>query len=131
MNIGEVARRSGLPAKTLRYYESIGLVAPSGRAANGYRDYSEQDMRLLQFVARARRLGFSIEDCRDLLSLYRDQRRASADVKALAEARILEIERKIQELEGMRATLRELVDRCRGDDRPDCPILNDLAHNSV
>lgn len=127
MNIGETARRSGLPAKTLRYYESIGLVAPSGRTTNGYRDYSLEDLHLLRFVARARSLGFSIETCRDLLGLYRDQHRASADVKALALTRIAEIERKIAELEGMRTALHELAGRCHGDDRPNCPILSDLA----
>jgi Cu(I)-responsive transcriptional regulator len=127
MNIGEVARRAGLPAKTIRYYEAIGLVVPSARSANGYRDHSEQDLRLLQFVARARSLGFPIEDCRDLLGLYRDQHRASADVKALALARVAETERKIRELAAMKATLEDLVNRCHGDQRPDCPILNDLA----
>lgn len=131
MNIGEAARRSGLPAKTIRYYEAIGLVAPRARAANGYRAYGEQDVHLLQFVARARSLGFPIEDCRDLLGLYRDEHRASADVKALAEARITEIERKIAELETMRAALHELVGRCHGDQRPDCPILSDLAHSAA
>jgi Cu(I)-responsive transcriptional regulator len=129
MNIGEAARRTGLPAKTIRYYEDIGLVVPSGRRENNYRDYGEQDVRLLQFVARARSLGFSVENCRDLLSLYRDQGRASADVKALAKARIADIERKIEELQAMKATLRDLVTRCHGDDRPDCPILSDLAHD--
>ena len=98
MNIGEAARHSGLPAKTIRYYEDIGLIVPSGRRDNGYRDYGEQEVRLLQFVARTRSLGFSVENCRDLLSLYRDRRRASADVKALALTRIADIERKIREL---------------------------------
>lgn len=131
MNIGEAARRSGLPAKTIRYYEAIGLVVPRARAANGYRAYGEQDVHLLQFVARARSLGFPIEDCRDLLGLYRDEHRASADVKALAEARIAEIERKIAELESMRGALHELVGRCHGDQRPECPILSDLAHSAA
>lgn len=128
MNIGEAAGLTGLPPKTIRYYEEIGLVVPSARRANGYRDYSEHDVRLLQFVARARSLGFSVENCRDLLSLYRDQHRASADVKALALARIEDIERKIRELQAMQATLEDLVARCHGDHRPDCPILRDLAH---
>lgn len=127
MNIGDAAAMSGLPAKTIRYYEDIGLVRPSGRRGNNYRDYSEQDVRLLQFVARARSLGFTVENCRDLLGLYRDQQRASAEVKALAEARIADIERKIRELSAMRATLQHLVARCHGDERPDCPILEDLA----
>ena len=99
MNIGTAARRSGLPAKTLRYYETIGLVVPSGRQENGYRAYDERDVHLLTFVRRARSLGFSVADCRDLLGLYRDRHRASADVKALAQSRIEEIGRKIERLE--------------------------------
>jgi MerR family copper efflux transcriptional regulator len=128
MNIGDASRLTGLPAKAIRYYEDIGLVVPSGRGRNNYRDYDEQGVRLLQFVARARSLGFSVENCRDLLGLYRDQHRASADVKALARARIVDIERKMRELQTMKATLEDLVARCHGDDRPDCPILRDLAH---
>jgi MerR family copper efflux transcriptional regulator len=128
MNIGDASRLTGLPAKTIRYYEDIGLVVPSGRGRNNYRDYDEQGVRLLQFVARARSLGFSVENCRDLLGLYRDQHRASADVKALARARIVDIERKMRELQTMKATLEDLVARCHGDDGPDCPILRDLAH---
>lgn len=127
MNIGEASRLSGLPAKTIRYYESIGLVAPSARRHNGYRDYNRQDVHLLQFVARARSLGFSVENCRDLLNLYRDQRRASGDVRALALTRIADMERKIRELQTMKKALEHLVARCHGDGRPDCPILADLA----
>ncbi|WP_118132803.1 Cu(I)-responsive transcriptional regulator [Oceanicella sp. SM1341] len=126
MNIKEVAGLSGLPAKTIRYYEDIGLVRPA-RADNGYRAFSERDGAKLAFLARARSLGFSIDDCRALLSLYEDRSRASADVKALAEDRLEEIDRKITELEGLKATLSQLVRRCHGDDRPDCPILEDLA----
>ena len=129
MNIGEAASRSGLPAKTLRYYEQIGLVVPSGRRRNGYRDYSERDVRLLRFVQRARSLGFSVRECRELLALYLDRNRSSAEVKRIALARIREIERKLRELESMRAALLELAERCHGDDRPDCPILDDLAQN--
>lgn len=131
MNIGTAARRSGLPAKTLRYYEAIGLVVPSGRQENGYRAYDERDVHLLTFARRARSLGFSVADCRDLLGLYRDRHRASADVKALAQSRIEEIGRKIDELASMRATLEGLVSRCHGDERPDCPILEDLATTDV
>ena len=127
MNIGEAARRSGLPAKTLRYYEDIGLIAPSGRRTNGYRDYSERDVRLLRFVQKARSLGFSVRQCRELLDLYLDQARASADVKRIALERIAEIERKIRELEAMKAALEHLAEKCHGDERPDCPILEDLA----
>ena len=126
MNIGDVAQRSGLPAKTIRYYEDIGLVSPV-RGGNGYRSFREHDLHRLAFLARARSLGFSLDDCRSLLALYDDRARASADVKALASDHLAHIDRKIAELEGLRATLKHLVDRCHGDDRPDCPILDDLA----
>ncbi|WP_225025916.1 Cu(I)-responsive transcriptional regulator [Xinfangfangia pollutisoli] len=126
MNIKDAATLSGLPAKTIRYYEEIGLLRPA-RGANGYRSFGEREAAKLVFLARARGLGFSIEDCRSLLSLYEDRSRASADVRALAEERLVEIDRKIQELQGLRATLSTLVQRCHGDDRPDCPILEDLA----
>jgi len=126
MNIGVVARKSGLPAKTIRYYEDIGLVK-ADRKPNGYRDYSNEHLNTLRFLARARSLGFSIEDCRQLLSLYEDRDRASSDVRTLAISHIREVERKIEELEGIRATLSSLVDACQGDQRPDCPILSDLA----
>ena len=127
MNIGEAAERSGLPAKTIRYYEEIGLVAPAARTAGGYRDYDERDVHLLRFLHRARDLGFSVADCRALLTLYQDRDRASADVKRLALGHIAEIEEKIAALDAMRRTLAHLADRCHGDDRPDCPILDDLA----
>jgi Cu(I)-responsive transcriptional regulator len=126
MNIGEVAAESGLPAKTIRYYEEIGLIRPA-RGANGYRAFGEADARTLAFVGRARRLGFSIEECRALLALQGDRARASGDVKQVVEAHIGEIDRKIAELEAMRATLADLARRCHGDARPDCPILDDLA----
>jgi MerR family copper efflux transcriptional regulator len=131
MNIGEAAARSGVPAKTIRYYEDIGLIRPATRRTNGYRDYDDREVGLLRFVKRARSLGFSVEDCRGLLSLYLDRRRASADVKAMARRRVEEIEHKIAELEDMRATLGALIDRCHGDDRPDCPILQDLARDDA
>ncbi len=126
MNIGEAAARSGLAPKTIRYYEDIGLVT-ADRRSNGYRDYTTSHIHKLTFVQRARSLGFSIAQCRSLLSLYEDKNRASADVKALAEARIAEIDGKIAELRGLRDTLATLVATCHGDDRPDCPILEDLA----
>ncbi len=126
MNISDVSARSGLPAKTIRYYEDIGLVRPA-RGDNGYRDFSEADAHKLAFLARSRSLGFSIEECRTLLALYEDRARASADVKRVAEAHLDEIDRKIAELQQMRATLTTLVHRRHGDDRPDCPILADLA----
>lgn len=127
MNIGEAARASGLPAKTLRYYEAIGLVVPGGRRENGYRDYDEADVHRLRFVQRARSLGFTVAECRGLLALYDDRNRTSAEVKRIALERIAAIERKIRELEAMRRALLHLAERCHGDDRPDCPILDDLA----
>jgi Cu(I)-responsive transcriptional regulator len=127
MNVGEAARQSGLPVKTLRYYDEIGLVRPSARTDAGYRDYSASDVSMLRFVQRSRSLGFSVEECTALLDLYRDRNRASVDVREMARQRVRDIERKIAELEEMRATLGHLIDRCHGDDRPDCPILEDLA----
>ncbi len=126
MKIGEASELSGLPAKTIRYYEDIGLVQ-SSRRQNGYRDYTRQDVHRLRFIQRARRLGFTVEQCRTLLSLYSDPDRTSADVRALAQSHLEEIEIKIQELAGMRDTLSHLVASCHGDNRPECPILNDLA----
>lgn len=127
MNIGAAASSAGVPAKTIRYYEEIGLTAPPARSANGYRAYTDQDIHVLRFVARARGLGFSVEECRKLLALYRDKSRASADVKRVAREHIADIERKIRELDSMRATLATLVRECHGDDRPDCPILEELS----
>ena len=126
MNIGDVATRTGLPAKTIRYYEEIGLVKPL-RDTNGYRAFRESDLHKLAFLGRARALGFSIEDCRALLALYEDTRRASADVKHIAQEHLTRIDDKIAQLKSMRDTLSELVTCCAGDDRPDCPILSDLA----
>ncbi|MHA6265103.1 Cu(I)-responsive transcriptional regulator [Arenibacterium sp. CAU 1754] len=126
MNIGDVSRRSGLPAKTIRYYEDIGLIEPK-RGANGYRAFDETDLHKLAFLGRARSLGFSIEDCRGLLALYADRSRASAEVKAIAQEHLARIEGKLKELEEMRVTLSDLVHKCAGDNRPDCPILADLA----
>lgn len=126
MNIGEAAERSGLPAKTIRYYEDIGLIRPL-RVQNGYRAFRESDLHKLVFLARARALGFTIEDCRVLLSLYEDKGRASADVKQIAQRHLDQIGGKIAALETMRHTLTDLVSACCGDDRPDCPILADLA----
>ncbi|MSU88486.1 Cu(I)-responsive transcriptional regulator [Rhodobacteraceae bacterium 2CG4] len=126
MNIGDVAALSGLPAKTIRYYEDIGLVKPL-RSPNGYRAFRESDAHKLAFLGRARALGFSIEDCRNLLALYEDEDRASAEVKEIAEQHLERIDEKIAELREMRATLAHLVNACAGDHRPDCPILADLS----
>lgn len=126
MNIGEVAERAGLPAKTVRYYEDIGLVT-ADRRANGYRSFGHRQLHQLRFLARARGLGFSIEDCRALLALWQDAHRTSAEVKHIAEEHLAGIEAKIAELRAMQASLRHLVDHCAGDARPDCPILDDLS----
>lgn len=126
MNIGTASELSQLPVKTIRYYEEIGLVDP-GRTGNGYRDFSETDVERLKFLQRARSLGFSIEQCRDLLSLYQDRNRASADVKAITRTKIQEIDRKIDELNSLKRVLTTLMEACHGDDRPECPIIDDLA----
>lgn len=126
MNIKEVAARAGLPAKTIRYYEEIGLIRPL-RTANGYRAFRESDLHKLAFIARARSLGFSIDECRALLALYEDRDRASQDVKALAQGHLVQIRAKIDELRAMETTLATLISACAGDGRPDCPILSDLA----
>ena len=127
MNIGEAAAASGVSAKMIRHYERIGLVRQSGRTPAGYRQYQARDVHLLRFVRRARDLGFSLEQIRQLLSLWEDPARASADVKCLAEAHIAELDARIAALSEMRATLVTLARDCRGDHRPDCPILADLA----
>lgn len=126
MNVGAAAKKSGLTVKTIHYYEEIGLLV-AGRADNGYRRYTDKDVQKLIFLNSARNLGFSISDCRQLLSLYEDKNRASADVKAIAQEHIHEIELKIAELNSLRGTLTHLIDRCQGNDRPDCPILDNLA----
>ena len=130
MNIGTVARRSGVPPKTIRYYESIGLIHPADRRENNYRDYSDTDVQTLRFISRARRLGFSVKEVGELLALWRDKRRVSHDVKELALRHIADIDRKLAELQSVRRTLMSLTERCHGDDRPDCPILDDLASPS-
>ncbi|WP_339770855.1 Cu(I)-responsive transcriptional regulator [uncultured Pseudosulfitobacter sp.] len=126
MNISQAATASGLPAKTIRYYEDIGLIRPA-RSANGYRAFSDTDAHKLAFLSRARSLGFSIEDCRTLLALWEDRSRASGDVRKLAKDHLDEIDRKLAELHQMRDTLAHLVHCCAGDDRPDCPIIDKLA----
>lgn len=126
MNIGAASRKSGLPAKTIRYYEEIGLVT-ADRRMNGYRDYSDGDVRRLHFVHRARDMGFSVEECRQLLSLYDDEARESAEVKAMAELKLREIENRIAELTSLKHSLQHLVRHCHGDERPECPIIEGLA----
>ena len=131
MNIGQAANHSSISAKTIRYYESIGLIPEAGRTESGYRTYGEKDVQTLRFIHHARNLGFSVKDVSTLLDLWRDQKRASADVKAFALAHIEEVDRKIAELRKIRDTLTHLTLRCHGDDRPDCPILDELASEMV
>lgn len=126
MNISDTAAASGLPAKTIRYYEEIGLITPD-RKDNGYRDFADTHIHKLRFLARARALGFAIDDCRSLLALWDDRDRASADVRQIASAHLSDIETKIADLTAMRETLSHLIKTCAGNDRPDCPILNTLA----
>jgi len=128
MNIGQAARRSGLSTKMIRYYESIGLLKPATRSDSGYRLYQAQDLHSLAFIKRSRDLGFSLEEVGKLLTLWQDRQRASVDVKALALQHIDELNRRIEELVSLRDTLAELVAHCKGNDRPDCPILKDLAN---
>ena len=127
MNISKVAKAAGLPVKTVRYYGDINLVAAQQRSANGYRLYDDRSLRKLIFVRRARRFGFSIEACRELLDLYQDTGRSSIDVKRIAEARLAEIEQKQRDLQSLQAELSDLVHACKGDQRPECPILEYLA----
>src|SRR5690625_990034 len=127
MNIGEAAKASGVSAKMIRYYESIGLIPAPARTASGYRVYDEADIHTLRFIRRSRDLGFSIERISRLLALWQDRSRASADVKRLALPHVEELERKVRELQEMAATLKHLAQNCHGDDRPDCPIIASLA----
>lgn len=126
MNIGAAAELSNLPAKTIRYYEDVALVRPD-RAANGYRDYTDNDVHRLRFLQRSRSLGFTIQECRRLISLYDDAGRASADVRAIALQKIGQIEEKIAELHSLKAKLSILIEGCNGDERPECTIIDGLA----
>lgn len=127
MNIGEAARSSGVSAKMIRHYEAIGLLSPAARSQSGYRIYSDSDVHALRFIRRARDLGFSLHQIKQLLELWRDRRRSSADVKRIALAHVDGLRRKIAELESMARTLEHLARHCHGDQRPECPILDDLA----
>jgi MerR family copper efflux transcriptional regulator len=127
MNIGAAAAASGVTAKMIRHYESIGLLPPAERRPNDYRDYGEREVHELRFIKRARRLGFSIDEIGALLALWRDRGRPSRDVRRIAEAHVGDLEARIAEMQAMAKTLRELMHKCHGDDRPDCPILEDLA----
>src|SRR5690606_585518 len=127
MNIGKAAAASGVSAKMIRYYESVGLIPPARRTDSDYRVYSDDDVHVLRFIRRARDLGFSVDDIRELLALWRDKRRASADVKRIALGHVAELEARIAALQDMAGTLRRLAECCHGDARPDCPILGDLG----
>ena len=131
MNISAASRGARLPVKTVRYYADIGLVRAVARSDSGYRIYDDESVRRLVFVRRAREFGFSIDECRELLGLSENQHRSSSDVKRIAERRLEEIEQKQQELQSLRDELADLVDACRGDERPDCPIIDTLgSHDS-
>lgn len=127
MNIGDAAKASGVSAKMIRHYESVGLFPEAQRTESGYRQYGEKDLSTLRFIRQSRDLGFSIEQIRELLGLWQNRRRPSRQVKALALAHIQELEEKLQELQAMKATLEHLVHCCHGDERPDCPIIETLA----
>ncbi|WP_250434870.1 Cu(I)-responsive transcriptional regulator [Caballeronia sp. ATUFL_F2_KS9A] len=127
MNIGEAARASGVTAKMIRYYESVGLLNPVGRTSSGYRVYGDHEVHALRFVRQARRLGFLVDDIRKLLALWQDRSRASAEVKSIALEHVAELDRRIAELTEIRDTLSHLANHCHGDARPDCPILDKLA----
>lgn len=127
MNIGEAAAASGVSAKMIRYYEETGLIPPAGRTGSGYRTYGPKEVQVLRFVRRARDLGFPMEKVADLLALWRDRGRTSAEVKRLAEDQVAVLAQRIREMEEMKATLEHLVHACAGDERPDCPILADLG----
>lgn len=128
MNIGETAKGSGVSAKMIRHYEAIGLIGAAQRTGAGYRIYNERDVQVLQFIHRGRALGFSLEQIRTLLALWQDKQRASKDVRAMARQHIDELDRKIADMQAMRRTLETLATRCHGDERADCPILDDLSH---
>jgi MerR family copper efflux transcriptional regulator len=127
MNIGQAAQASGVSAKMIRHYESVGLFPEAARSGSGYRLYGDKEVATLRFIRHSRDLGFSIEQIRDLLGLWQDRERPSRQVRALAKAHLVELDHKLRELQAMKATLERLVQGCRGDDRPDCPIIETLS----
>jgi Cu(I)-responsive transcriptional regulator len=130
INIGEAAKRGGVSAKMIRHYESIGLINAAKRTDSGYRLYSQNDVHMLRFIRQARNLGFSIVQIKELLSLWKNQRRTSRRVKELATSHINELDERIRELQAIKHTLEHLAQHCHGDDRPDCPILESLEQDS-
>lgn len=126
MNIGEVSAISGVSSKMIRRYEEMGIIPKAGRSEAGYRKYSENDVHVFRFVKRARELGFSMKDIKQLLGLWKNKNRSSEQVRNIARQHLKELEIKLQEIESMMKTLKHLVDHCHGDARPDCPILDDL-----
>ena len=130
MHIGQASAQSGVSQRMIRHYETIGLIPKAARRDSGYRDYGDKDVHTLRFIRRARDLGFPIEEIGQLLALWHDRERTSANVKAVASARIEELRRKEREIREMRRSLEELAQNCHGDERPDCPILEDLAHDT-
>lgn len=131
MNIGQAAAASGVSAKMIRHYESVALLPPAARTDAGYRQYTDKDVHTLRFIRRSRDLGFSIDEIRDLLGLWQNRRRSSRQVRALAQVHIDELAAKLEKLQAMKATLETLVHCCHGDERPDCPILDELSGESV
>jgi MerR family copper efflux transcriptional regulator len=130
-NIGQAAKASGISAKMIRHYEEVGLLPTAARTFSGYRTYNHQDVRMLRFIRHARDLGFSIRQIGDLLNLWRDKNRPSSKVKSLASEHIEILNQKIQELNNMKSALMRLVDCCHGDERPDCPIIDELAVDKI
>ena len=128
MNIGKAAELSGLTVKTVRYYSDIGIIYPHVNKNTGYRDFSESDLAKLQFIAKARKFDFNLDDCRELLALYENTERSSKEVKALTLEKIAEIDAKLSELQMLKDQLSELASACQGDDRPNCPILDALSN---
>ena len=127
LTIGDTAKAAGLSTKTVRYYADVDLVAPSGRSSAGYRLYTDTEVHKLRFIRQARAFGFSLEECRELLSLYEDKSRSSRDVKKIALSRLAEIESRMAELQSLHDELARLAQTCKGDDRPDCPILTSFS----
>ncbi|MFD1198415.1 Cu(I)-responsive transcriptional regulator [Brucella gallinifaecis] len=131
MNIGQAATASGISAKMIRHYETIGLIKPADRTSSGYRVYTQKDVETLRFIRSSRDLGFSVDKIKALLTLWQDRNRASSDVKKVALAHVEELEAKMKQLQNMADTLRHLAHNCHGDDRPDCPIIHELARNNA